>query len=506
MTSVYKKLKIICLLLSLVLILCSCKGDEGEAEYLEPEDETELKFDTILTFPYDFDEGLRPYKLGNMHNHYVTSLVMRSMVRLKSDYSYEYDLVSEIKSSDNITWYVYIEPDQTFPNGSEFTAYDLRYSVQCAMAEDSFYHTSLDIISSLNVVNSTCLKITLLSADRYFPNLLIFPVISYKTESSPVYFPGRYDFSESGTSIEATSVFYPVKRINLVQADDWDLLAYEMRLGSYSCIYRQDPVSLGNSSIGGISGLLSNRMIYVGFNSSSSFTYYADFRKAVSSAIDYDYIISSVYNNYADPPAGIYSPYFSENKYSNRKSLDLMSASLLLDGLGFTNYDSEGHRLTSKGKPVTVDILVCNETQTKVAVAKCVADCLENVGIKANVNAVSYAKYMLALDTHNYDLYIAEVRMDYDMDISKIITPKAFQIYDVSYIDYGIVQSESLFRDYCDYMGGAISISSFTESFEKIMPYSPICFLRTSMVFSRDMTFPIEGTDWDMFYNITDWK
>lgn len=489
-----------------VLCLSSCgfMSENTDPDPEERDEEYEVSASQI-TFPYDFSEGMRPYQNGNMHNRYVTSLVCRSMVRLERDYSVTYDLVSSIESEDNRTWYVYIGDGLSFPDGAEFTAYDLRYSLGCAMADGSYYKSSLDMVSSSQVVNSTCLKIVLYAADRNFPNLLIFPIISYQTESNPVYFPGKYDF-ESPDLLGATDDSLGVRHIKLVQADDWDLLVYEMRLGNYSCIYEPDPVSLGNSSIGGITGLSANRMVYLGYNSTSSLTYYADFRKAVSSAIDIDYLIAAVYGNYAGKPSGIFPEEFYENGFNAPNSLDLMSASLLLDGLGFTQYDSEGYRLTAKGNRVSVNVLVCNESQTKVSLAGALATMLRDVGIEATVSSVSYAKYLTALETYDYDIYIAEVRMDYDMDISKIITPRAYQIPEISYIDYGIVESESLYEQYVLYMSGAIPLSEFMTSFEALMPFTPVCYAQTSMIFSRELEYNIVGTNWDIFYNIADWK
>ena len=117
------------------------------------------------------------------------------MVSLNSDYSYELDLVSEIYTEDNINWYIYLSEGETFPDGTEFTAYDLRYSTNLAMEEGSYYAKSLECISSIKVVNATCLRISLYHANRYFPNLLTFPVISYETEDDPLYSCGRYGSS-----------------------------------------------------------------------------------------------------------------------------------------------------------------------------------------------------------------------------------------------------------------------------------------------------------------------
>ncbi|MBQ2861569.1 MAG: hypothetical protein IJE83_02150 [Oscillospiraceae bacterium] len=180
-------IKILSLFLAAVFVFSGCKATTVTppvTEVVVPTEPSEPEVPAeeepfALRIPFDFDEGVSPYKTLSKPNRFVCELIYRSMVSLKSDYSYELDLLSEIYTEDNTVWYLYLDEGLTFPNGAEFTAYDLRYSLQQAMKEGSYYAKSLSIVRNINVVNATCLKITLHYADRYFPNLLTFPVISF---------------------------------------------------------------------------------------------------------------------------------------------------------------------------------------------------------------------------------------------------------------------------------------------------------------------------------------
>ena len=287
-----KFLKLISAALVFLIVFGGC--NKAQEDELPPgfdnnsgkEDSAAEETPYILRIPYDYDEGLSPYAAKSRTNRFICGLIYRSMIKLNSDYSYELDLLSDIGTEDNITWYLYVDGSLSFPDGTEFTAYDLRYSIQQAMAEGSYYASSLAVISSVGVVNASCCKVTLKYADRYFPNLLTFPVISYETANRPLYFPGRYSLSQDKSSL-VCSGDSAVQTIELVSATDQALLPYEMRTGRYDCIYWRSPTELGSSSTGGISGLQSNRMVYLGLNGSSAYTYYSDFRKAVAAAVDY---------------------------------------------------------------------------------------------------------------------------------------------------------------------------------------------------------------------------
>lgn len=507
-----KFLKIISFFLAAVFIFGGCEAQTvtppvteipipSESDISEPVEEQ------IFTFriPFDYTEGISPYKALSKPNRFVCELIYRSMVSLKADYSYELDLVSKIYTEDNINWYIYLNEGETFPDGTEFTAYDLKYSTQLAMEDGSYYAKSLEYISSLKVVNATCLCITLYHANRYFPNLLTFPIISYETINSPLYFPDIYYFSEDGTKLFC-DIYSAAQEIELVPAEDMDLLTYEMKMGRYDCIYVTDPMDSGSAANGGTLGMQSNRMVYLGMNSYYAFTYYSDFRRAVSAAIDYDRIVNDVYRHFASSPKKLYNPDFYEMQYVSQKSLDLMSANLILDDLGFSNRDSEGFRTNRRGTRVSLTLIVCNESKVKVNLANAIAEMLKDAGIEVKVSSLSYDSYMNALTNGNYDLYIAEMRLGADMDFTKILTPYQYQYSDFEYINYGVPSSEKLYYSWLGFMGGTVTPSEFASVFEDVMPFVPLCYTKGCAIFNRDLPFTLFGTDFNMFYNILEWK
>ena len=455
--------------------------------------------------PFDYEEGISPYNTLSKPNRFVCELIYRAMVSLKADYSYELDLVSDIYTEDNITWYIYINEGETFPNGKEFTAYDLRYSTQLAMKEGSYYAKSLECISSIKVVDATCLRITLYYANRYFPNLLTFPVISYETIDNPLYFPDIYYFSEDGTKLFC-DIYSAAQEIDLVPAEDMDLLTYEMKMGRSDCIYVTDPMDMGSAANGATLGMQSNRMVYLGMNSYYAFTYYADFRRAVAAAMDYERIVSDVYKHFASAPKKLYNPDYYEMQYVSQNSHNLMSANLILDDMGFDNRDSEGFRTNSRGKRISLKLIVCNESTVKVNLANAVAEMLGEAGIEVKVVPLSYGSFMVDLQNGNYDLYIAEMRLGADMDFTKILTPYEYQYSEFEYINYGVPNSEKLYFSWLGFMSGTVTPSEFASVFEDITPFAPLCYTKGCAIFNRDLPFTLFGTDFDMFYNILEWK
>ena len=141
-----------------------------------------------------------------------------------------------------------------------------------------------------------------------------------------------------------------------------------------------------------------------------------------------------------------------------------------------------------------------------MSVANAVADMLYEIGIEVNVNAVSYSSFVLALENYDYDMYIAEVKIGSDMDISKLITPYQYQLEGIEYLNYGMTPSENLYLSWLGFMQGAVSATEFSKAFESVAPYVPLCYTKGCVIFSRDLPFSFGGTDFDMFYNISEWK
>ena len=185
-------------------------------------------------------------------------------------------------------------------------------------------------------------------------------------------------------------------------------------------------------------------------------------------------------------------------KYKNKQ--------LILDDMGFENRDSEGFRTNKRGKRISLKLIVCNESTVKVSLANAVSEMLSEAGIEVKVVPLSYPSFMTDLQNGNYDLYIAEMRLGADMDFTKILTPYEYQYSDFEYINYGVPNSEKLYLNWLGFMGGTVTPSEFASVFEEIMPFAPLCYTKGCAIFNRDLPFTLFGTDFNMFYNILEWK
>jgi len=118
----------------------------------------------------------------------------------------------------------------------------------------------------------------------------------------------------------------------------------------------------------------------------------ADFRRALSLALDRDEINELVYNGLSNPRGSAPipgSPVYKKEYEEMWASYDPDAANELLDGLGLTDRDGEGFRLRPDGETMTLRMDVdSNPGSAGEKEVQLVADYWQSVGIKVIINAM----------------------------------------------------------------------------------------------------------------------
>ncbi len=459
-----------------------------------------VEFDAIssISIPYDPEDGLSPFRAATTVNRYICGLMYDPLVRLKADYSYEKVMAKQISSEDHVVWTITIPGNITFPDGEKYDAYDVRYSFFRAMTEGTYYASSLGAVGNVVVKDDYTLEVTLLAADRYFANLLTFPIIEYGTVEDPVGI-GRYTLSEDGLTLSCNTADAQIGTIRLVAMTDSSMLLQETRIGVYDCVFIDDPTSVSMSSIGGTNPVALNNLVYLGMNSHVGFTNSTKFRRAVELAIDRESLAEDVYGGNAAAAPSVFNPAFYEAADATR-AVDPQSANMLLDELGYDDRDEEGYRVYGYyGQRITLDLAVNGESSAKVAAANAIKTMLVQIGVDVNVIEYSYQAYLLAVENGATELYIAETKISADMDISPLIAPDGEACY-------GFVSSDELAQTWLELHSGGSSFEEFDETFYAVTPFAPLVYRHGDFVYSRSFYFDVEPTESDIFYNILQWR
>ena len=167
-----------------------------------------------------------------------------------------------------------------------------------------------------------------------------------------------------------------------------------------------------------------NHIVYIGVNQ-----YYGDLginelRQAISSGIDRTAVCRDGYYNNAIAATGFFNPLWEPIKsVQNIETVANQEITIEnLEKIGYNVTDDKGIRLKSGRTRLQFNLLVNSENRTRVAVAQLIANQLMNCGIKINVVEKSYTDYIAALSSGDFQLYLGEVALTPNMDLSNLVT------------------------------------------------------------------------------------
>lgn len=431
------------LLCVIMLFACACsdKTPSAGSDSTPPSDGI-ASHPEVLSLFYCAKDSLNPYAASTEFNVKLQALMYDPLVRIDPSFQPEYVIAESIELLGK-TCTVTLK-SIAFSDGSVLTADDVVYSLKLAKESSLTYADQLSCVSGYKSEGGKVI-ITLTKADPYFVNLLDFPIIKAHSESitdenkivlAPIG-SGRYVFDREKKCLNSNDSHIlgapTVKTIQLVDAPDSEVTKFNLEAGNVS-LYTTD-LSSGEmpSMIGTISKAPLNNLIYLGVNLKRSTLADVKMRYALSYAIDRAEICENAYYSYALPATGLFSPLWQDAKgLQNIPSTDnLQNAIANLGELGYNSRDNEGFFIGNNGKRLSLT-LICNDGNSRrVNAASLIKAQIEALGIAVNVKTLSWDAYSAALSAGDFDLYIAEVKLLNNMDVTELVTSEGSLSYGI---------------------------------------------------------------------------
>lgn len=469
---------------------------------------SEQAYDGKFALSYDNKDSLNPYTLKTKGNSEIITLMYDSLIKLDSKFKPIYCIASDIKLNlleCNIT----IKENLKFSDGTIVTTKDIISSINAAKENTSRYNSRLKNISSIKKNSEYSLTILLITPDILFTNLLDFPIVKDTTQKADIPIgSGRYVFindkEKFSLNINSNYTFQTepkIKKIDLIVFPDKDTLSFGLKLGTVNFVY-DESLTNGVSIIGSNSySIKSNNLCYVGINSNNLYLKDNRFRKAISIFIDRNSISSKAFFGHAtisnlpiNPDFEIYNNSISKGTLRENEAL----ANSLLNEIGLTKKDADGYRLMGKNR-VIISILINSENNQRNIIANSITESLKKIGIEVRIVKEEYNSYKAKISTSNFDMYIAEIKLKNNFDISALIT--AGQPLAV-----GVINDANLINKYTQYQRGEIKAQEFIDVFVENPPFIPLCFKNGVAAFTKIPEGDIKPNCSDLFYNIENVK
>ncbi len=486
-------------------------GDKGETAQIGKKDS--------VTLLYSLSDSFNPYEAITDQNRQITKLLFEPLVKIDNEFNAVLCLAKDVKI-EGTTCTVTLK-NVSFSDGSRLTADDVVYSCKAAQESGGIYASKLYGLKSVSAKSGDTVVFELEKADPYFKNLLDFPI--FKTDSDKIVDEdsvkqvpigcGKYIFNSDKTELVQNTKYYggnkSIKKIRLINAPDRVSVSHYVEIGAAD-IYFND---IKDGEIIRMSGQKTdinlNNLVYIGVNHSAGDLSLAELRQAISTGINRDVICSDAYYNNALSAKGFFSPVWDEVK-SVQNIQTLQNSQITIENLeeiGYNKLDKDGVRKNG-GRSLSFSLLVNKENRSRVTAAEIIASQLKEFGIKLNILAVSFEEYQNRLQSGNFQLYLGEVKITENMDISPLVTvggSVAFGIKGATDKNEDETANEISFASSTDiinsfYKGNA-QITDVVSVLQTEMPIIPVCY-RTGVLFSKEGVDVSNASQSDIYISI----
>lgn len=503
---------ILCLLL-LTIMAAGCEELELRSSYssqnehflseeTQPSQEQEEEPLSQLRLAYSPSDGFNPFRCATKTNLSLASLQYEALLTLRPDYTTQPALALSASLS-GLTCTIQLDPEARFSDGSPVTAKDAAASFSAAMASEN-YSASLSNIDSVSVSGDLTVTVQLKTADRFFCNLLLFPIVKSGTENQSVPVgSGRYVLQGTAEHyrLAANPYWYNQKtatfpEISLISISDSRSQIYSLRLGELDFV-SADPLPQDVVNVGAATSYDTNSLVYLGCNNSRRSL---SFRQAFYQAIDRTLFVEKGYSGKGTPATTPFSPVASVFSGLNESygQYDVQPLLDLLSSQGYGQKDEEGY-LTNGNSRFTLTLLVNSDNSVRMLAAEELVRQMKELGIQMILDQRSFSQYSSALQSGDFDLYLAEVQFCTNFDISALLNPE----YGAA---FGFSANEQLLSAYASYRAGTGEAAAVCELFYQQMPFFPLSYRASYVVYARELKNRVTATQQDLFYNLDQWQ
>ena len=499
----------------LCLSLCSCKKQPEEnsasassESTFEQTTETQSQASAFkAVIGYYSSDSLNPYKTKSRTNQCIAPLIYDSLFKVSENYE-ALPLLAESIEIDGKKVTVSLRSGLSFSSGNAVTAADVAYSFVLAKSSPLYSDRLANVASCTDSADT--LIFTLSVPDVFVASCLDFPVVERSSGKKEL--PagsGRYTIkkqnnsyvltaSESSTSAEVMEQ----RHIYLLDLGATENQIYLLRTGALSCFFDPDGKKSNQKTDTGVSKVMLNNLVFLGFNSENELLSDARVRRAIVLLTDKDELAASAYDSMAQSAFCVFNPKFSTAAALKelKTTADPVAAASLLDDCNLKLKSAASKvRLTKDGNRASFTLIVNKEDERRLKAAKLIKSRLEKGGLAVEISALSFDDYKSAVESGEFDLYLGEVKLCANMDLSPFFSS-------AGKARYGIDMNSPLCDAYFDFKEGKIDISTFESVFEEELCFLPLCYRMGAVYYSRPLKFEGAPTESDIYSNIYSWS
>lgn len=514
--------KAVCLFICVILCVTftSCKKAEGGTSSAPVTTKKPALKNEEISLLYYSGDSFNPYTAKTKHNRVISRLIYDSLIKYDNGFNPVYCLAGSVALNGTVCT-VTLKPAY-FTDKTPVTADDVVYSYNLAKNSDTVYRAALYEVAGVSSSPGSVI-FNLKNADSYFLNLLDFPIVkagsdkqknSDGVEIAPIG-SGRYYPTDDGSALIRNDNYYgaigEVSKINLINAPDEISVSHYVEVGAADMYYADESVHNIARMSGRRADVNTNNFVYIGINASYGQLSSSLVRYALSAAIDRTEICHSAYFDNATPATGFFNPAIRET--SAVQSLKTVSdIQITVENLGKIGYNklNNGYYCNETGKRLSFSLLVNSDNPSRVAAAKLIAGQCKAAGIEINVVERKYGEYIAALNSGSFQLYLGEIKVLPNFDLSNLVVAGGSAAYGVGTIADAENEDEVAVTVCADminrYKKGECALSDLAGAFLTEMPQIPVCYRKGMLFYTSRIKGEAKPSLCDIFFSFENYK
>ena len=500
----------VCLLLTVV----GCKpndttldNDDGSVSNVKS---NLSNFDLLYCTKDSFD----PYVCKTKQNFELSHLLFDPLVKVDNEFNPVNSLANTVTLKDKTCTIVL--KTAYFTDASPVTADDVVFSFNKAKESTAVYSFSLKNAASIVKQNDKTVVITLTKADPYFKNVLDFPILKKDSDqlknsdnkALPPIGSGRYKFNEDYTTLVINENYHgtvgAIKKIGLIDSPDDEADYHNIEIGAVDYYYSD----LYNGSFPKMNGAKAevnlNNLVFLGINFNARYLSNLSVRQAISAALDRTKIANEAFFTNATAAKGpLPSVFAAANDYQSIPiNADQTIATSNLKNADIIDKNASG-KFIKNNQTISFNILVNKDNGVRVAAADMIAKQLNEFGFTVKVEKVTRAVYDARIAAKNFDLYLGEIRISNNMDLSDFVSLIETKGYAPAKTDdkndEKLVPIKTAVNGFYK---GEYSLGDMINVFSSELPVIPICHRKGLCMYNDDIKNPFYPSVSDLFYKL----
>ena len=455
---------------------------------------------SVLKVGYSKANGFNPYLVNDSLVLQISGLVSEKLIEITPEMDIDYRVASSITSS-GLSVTIQLRQGLSFADGVAITAQDVVASLNAARTSAT-YGAAFAHVTDVQPAGEQVV-VTLSRPDSLFAYLCDIPILKETdTAAAQPTASGRYTYQSDNTltpnPYSAFSEEHAPKTIELVDISNFDALVSGLSVGSID-LYATTKESITTSAYTSRSTSYNmNHLVFLGVNSSrSGFLAQPGVRSAISAALDRQVLCDRAYYGGALPARGAFHPLYPcvTGVQTLSTVSNIAACEQQMEQLGYTRSASDGYYRDANGYRPELRLLVYSDSALKRSAATLIKEQLSEAGFLVVLEETDdfAAGYTDKIANGDFDLYIGEVKLYNNMDISPFLENGA--------VRYGIVQSPELATAYNNFLADSSTAEAFESMFAQQLPWIPLCWRTGTLVVNKQVTGMIPSCS-NIFYSM----